>query len=57
MSVLEGYVFSLRIVQVPMGRLPAGDIATVSATEFARDSREVTDDLGRDLWTGVEGYQ
>jgi hypothetical protein len=29
-----------------MGCLPAGDIAAVSATEFARDSGEVTEDLG-----------
>jgi hypothetical protein len=40
-----------------MGFLPVGDAAGVGASEFARDPREVTEDAGRDLRTGVEGYQ
>ena len=39
-----------------MGRLPAGDTAAVSTTEFARADLEVTEDVGRDLRTSVEGY-
>jgi hypothetical protein len=37
-----------------MGFLPVGDAAAVGASEFARDPREVTEDVGRDLRTGVE---
>jgi hypothetical protein len=45
----RGDVRSSRIVQVQMGFLPAGDAAAVGASEFARDSRKVTEDVGRDL--------
>jgi hypothetical protein len=40
-----------------MGFLPVGDAAGVGASEFARGPREVTEDAGRDLRTGVEEYQ
>ena len=49
--------YSSHICQVPVGFLPAGDAATIGESEFTRDPREVTEDVGRDIRTGVEGYQ